>query len=112
MSPVLVCAEYPDEHYARWYDGVATAVRRQRSRTGSRPASDGPGSFSVEATSVAAGGERRDLPPDSVTRLGEASCELPRAGRATLKLRLSRDGVDEANAYEFAVTRLRVRPGP
>ncbi len=110
MSPILVCAEYPDEHYA-----AGTTVSLPLYAVNDLGRDLGPlrwtWEISVEGESVAAGSGETKIFADSVTRLGEARLRLARAGRATLYLRLSGDGVDEANAYEFAVTG-RVRPGP
>ena len=109
MSPVLVCAEYPDVSYA-----AGTTVSLPLYVVNDFARDLGPlrwaWEISVEGGTVAAGSGETKVSADSVTRLGEARARLADAGRATLYLRLFGDGVDEATAYEFAV-KGRVRPG-
>ena len=63
----------------------------------------------LDGASVARGSGETEVPADSVTRVGETRARLPGVGRATLVLRLSGEGVDESNTYEFDVTDGRVR---
>jgi hypothetical protein len=65
----------------------------------------------IDGRTVAGGAGETEIPADSVTRVGEAETRLAGAGKGTLILRLSGDGVKETNSYDFVVTN-RARPRP
>ena len=65
----------------------------------------------IDGKTVAHGSGDTDAPAASVTRLGNARTRLACAGKGTLILSLSGDGVSEKNSYDFAV-RNRTRRGP
>jgi beta-mannosidase len=103
MSPVLVCAQYPGECYAA---GTAFSLPLFVVNDFARDLGrlDWTWELYLDGAGVARGSGETEIPADSVTRVGEARARLPEAGRATLVLRLSGEGVDETNTYDFIVT--------
>jgi beta-mannosidase len=103
MSPVLVCAQYPGECYAA---GTAFSLPLFVVNDFARDLGrlDWTWELYLDGAGVARGSGETEIPADSVTRVGEARARLPEAGRATLVVRLSGEGVDETNTYDFIVT--------
>ncbi|HET7271014.1 MAG TPA: hypothetical protein VFI90_07980, partial [Rubrobacter sp.] len=103
MRPVIVCSEYPDESYA-----AGTKLSFPLFIVNDLARDLGPLEWDwdlyLDGASVARGSGETEVPADSVTRVGETRARLPGVGRATLVLRLSGEGVDESNTYEFDVT--------
>jgi beta-mannosidase len=103
MRPVLVCAEYPDESYAAGTTlslplFVVNDLARDLGRL------DWTWELYLDGARIARGSGEMEIPADSVTRIGEARATLSGAGRAALIIRLSGEGVDETNKYDFIVT--------
>ena len=103
MSPVLICAEYPNERYgvgerislplfvindlARELDGVSWDWE-----------------LLIGGSSTARGGGETKVPKDTVVRIGKAVATLPDSGLAVLRLRLlGEEGPVSFNEYEFLV---------
>jgi beta-mannosidase len=103
MSPILVCAQYPDESYAA---GTAFSLPLFVVNDFARDLGrlDWTWELYLDGGSVARGSGVTEIPADSVTRIGEAKARFSEKGRATLVLRLSGEGVDETNTYDFIVT--------
>ena len=103
MRPVLVCAKYPDAGYA---EGATLSLPVYVVNDLAREL--GPLRWTwevrVDGRTVADGAGETDIPADSVTRVAEAETKLAYAGKGTLILELSGEGVNEANSYGFAVT--------
>jgi beta-mannosidase len=106
MRPVLVCAKYPEADYA---EGAMLSLPVFVVNDHARDL--GPLDWTwevwIDGEKVAGGGGETAIPADSVTRVGEARTRLAAAGKGTLTLGLSGDGVDEENSYDFLVTRRR-----
>jgi beta-mannosidase len=103
MRPVLVCAKYPDAGYAEDATfSLPVYVVNDLARD------LGPLSWTwevqIDGDTVDRGFGETDVPGDSVACLGEARTRLPHAGKGTLILGLSGDGVKETNSYDFVVT--------
>jgi beta-mannosidase len=103
MRPVLVCAKYPEVGYTQGATfSLPVFVVNDLARD------LGPLHWTwevrIEGQTVASGSGEREIPADSVTWVGEARTRFGDAGKGTLLLRLAGDGVDETNAYGFAVT--------
>jgi len=103
MRPVLVCAEYPEAHYAAGAEFslpifVVNDLRRDLGTLG------WTWEVRVGGETVDRGTGETRVPADTVVRLGEASTRLPEEGKGTLILVLSGGGVEETNAYDFVVT--------
>ena len=103
MRPVLVCAKYPDAGYA---EGATFALPVFVVNDLARDL--GPLQWTwevrIDGRTVAGGAGETEIPADSVTRVGEAETKLAYAGKGRLNLEVSGDGVEETNAYDFAVT--------
>jgi beta-mannosidase len=103
MRPVLVCAKYPDAGYA---EGAKLSLPVYVVNDLAREL--GPLRWTwevrVDGRTVADGAGETEIPADSVTRVAEAETKLAYAGKGTLILKLSGDGVKETNSYDFAVT--------
>jgi beta-mannosidase len=103
MRPVLVCAKYPAAGYA---EGAVLSLPVFVVNDLARDLGLLAWTWEVriDGETVARGSGETYIPADSVTRLGEARTRLADVGNGTLLLGLSGDGVEEANAYDFAVT--------
>jgi len=103
MRPVLVCARYPDGDYKEgaMFSVPLFVVNDLARELGQL---EWAWELRVEGGKLARGSGATVVPADSVVRLGEARARLVGAGRATLTLMLSGDGVDETNDYGFVVT--------
>jgi beta-mannosidase len=103
MEPVLICAEYPNESYA-----TGTSVSFPLYVVNDFVRDLGPLEWAwdiqVEGGTLARGSGTREIPGDSVTRLGEAKGGLSVVGKATLVLKISGQGVNGTNTYDFSVT--------
>ncbi len=111
MSPVLICAEYPNESYevgerisiplfvvndlARGLGGVLWAWE-----------------LIIGGSSVARGGGEAEIPEDSVVGIGEAGAALQAPGPAVLRLRLFAGEKTVSNEYAFRVSEGRELRGP
>ncbi len=103
MSPVLVCAEYPEAVYR-----VGTTFSLPLFVVNDLAHDLGPLEWTwevqVDGETVTRGSGRTEIPADCVTRVGEAEVRLAGAGKGTLLLGLSGRGVGKTNAYDFSVT--------
>jgi beta-mannosidase len=103
MSPVLVCAGYPDADYR-----VGTTFSLPLFVVNDLAHDLGPLEWTwevhVDGKMVTRGSGRTEIPADSVTRVGEAKARPAEVGKGTLILSLSGGGVGETNAYDFFVT--------
>jgi beta-mannosidase len=103
MRPVLVCAKYPDAGYA---EGATISLPVYVVNDLAREL--GPLEWTWEVRiggdTVGRGSGKMGVPADSVALLGEARTRLPHAGKGTLILALSGDGLKETNSYDFVVT--------
>ena len=103
MRPVLVCAKYPEADYR-----VGATFSLPLFVVNDLARDLGPLEWNwevhVDGGKSAHGSGETVVPADSVMRIGEAKTRLSGAGRATLTLGLSCDGVSEKNAYEFVIT--------
>jgi beta-mannosidase len=106
MRPVLVCARFPEASYA---EGAMFSLPVYVVNDLAR----GLGSLQwtwevqIDGKVVARDSGETEIPADAVTRIGEARTRLAGAGKGTLTLSLSGEGVSEKNAYDFVVTGLR-----
>ncbi len=103
MRPVLVCAKFPEASYA------AGAILSLPVFVVNDLGRDlGPLQWTwevrIDGQMVARDSGETEIPADAVTRIGEARTSLAGAGKGTLTLGLSGDGVSEENAYDFVVT--------
>jgi beta-mannosidase len=103
MRPVIVCSEYPNEGYP-----AGTALSLPLFVINDFARDLGPLNWVwelyLDGDFVARGEGETEIPADSVTRVGDARARLSEVGKATLILKLSGDGVEESNTYEFTVT--------
>jgi beta-mannosidase len=110
MRPVLVCARYPDAGYA---EGATFSLPVFVVNDLARDLGllEWTWEVQIDGRPVAGGAAEKEIRADSVTPVGEAETSLAGAGKGTLILGLSGDGVEETNSYDFVV-RGRSRPGP
>ncbi len=103
MSPVLVCAEYPGESYAK---GTSLLLPLFVINDFARDLGSLEWTWDLylDGARIARGAGEMEMPADSVRRIGQARAKLSDAGNATLVLGLSGEGVEETNSYEFTVT--------
>ncbi len=103
MRPVLICAEYPKEHYEV---GEKISLPLFVINDLSRKLDQISWAWELlvgESTAARdAGGTR--VPQDSVVRIGEAVATLPVPGPAVLRLSLSGEEISVSNEYEFLVS--------
>ncbi len=103
MRPVLICAEYPKEHYEV---GEKNSLPLFLINDLSRKLDQISWAWELlvgESTAARdAGGTR--VPQDSVVRIGEAVATLPVPGPAVLRLSLSGEEISVSNEYEFLVS--------
>jgi beta-mannosidase len=106
MRPVLVCAKYNEAEYAAGatFSLPLFVVNDLARDLGSL---EWTWEVQMDGQTVARGFGESEIPADSVTRVGEARTRLSKAGKGTLTLGISGDGVGEKNAYEFVVTSRR-----
>jgi beta-mannosidase len=103
MRPVLICAEYPKEHYEVGEKiSLPLFVINDLSRELDQVSWDWELLVGESTAARDTGGTR--VPKDSVVRIGEAVATLPVPGPAVLKLRLSGEEVSVSNEYEFLVS--------
>jgi len=110
MRPVLVCAKYPEAGYTvgAMFSVPVFVVNDLARDLGLLVWS---WVVRIDGETVAGGSGEAEIIADSVTRIGEARTNLSDVGKGTLILRLSGEGMEETNAYDFAVTS-RARRGP
>ena len=102
MSPVLICAEYPEERYGVGEKislplFVINDLSRELGQLGWE------WELLVEGSILARGAGETSVPKDCVVRVGEAVAALPAPGSAVLRLRLS--GEEQvSNEYRFSVS--------
>jgi beta-mannosidase len=110
MRPVLVCAKYPNADYA---EGATLSLPLFVVNDLARDLGPLEWTWEVQigGRTVAGGAGTTEMPADAVARVGEAQTRLAYAGKGTLTLGLSGDGVKETNSYDLVVTSL-ARPGP
>jgi beta-mannosidase len=110
MRPVLVCAKYPNADYA---EGATLSLPLFVVNDLARDLGPLEWTWEVQigGRTVAGGAGTTEIPADAVARVGEAQTRLAYAGKGTLTLGLSGDGVKETNSYDLVVTSL-ARPGP
>jgi beta-mannosidase len=103
MSPVLVCAKYPDAGYA---EGATLSLPVYVVNDLARDLGSLQWTWEVriDGRRVAGGAGETEIPADKVTRVGEAETRLDFAGEGRLILEVSGDGVKKTNAYDFCVT--------
>ena len=106
MRPVLVCAKYNEAEYAA---GATLSLPVFVVNDLARDLGSLAWTWEVQmdGQTVARGFGESEIPADSVTWVGEARTRLSKAGKGTLTLGISGDGVGEKNAYEFVVTSRR-----
>jgi beta-mannosidase len=103
MRPVLVCAKYPDAGYA---EGAKFSLPVYVVNDLARDLGllRWTWEVRVDGRTVAEGAGEMQIPAGSVTRVGGAKTKLAHAGKGTLILGLSGEGVEETNSYGFVVT--------
>ena len=106
MRPVLVCAKYPEAAYV---EGTVFSLPVSVVNDLSRDLGPLEWAWEVEVDgeTVAGGSGETEIPADSVSRVGEVKARFSKAGKGTLTLRISGDGVSEENSYGFVVTSRR-----
>ena len=103
MSPVLICAEYPDESYEAKTEFslpifVVNDLQWGFGEAGWR------WELLLDGSIVARGGGTTEITTDSVAEVGEIRTTFPAPGAAVLRLRLSFSGEVVRNKYRFRVS--------
>jgi beta-mannosidase len=103
MRPVLVCAKYPDAQYTAG-DELRLPIFVVNDLALHLGTLGWTWEVRVDGNILDRESGETAVPADSVVPLGEARTRPPEAGKGTLILELSGDGVKETNAYDFLVT--------
>src|SRR5918994_1002423 len=102
MSPVLICAEYPQERYEVG-EQVSLPLYIINDLSQELGQVRWEWELLVGGSSAAQGRGETKVPKDSVVRIGEAVATLPGPGSAILRLRLFRED-PTSNEYRFSVS--------